>query len=67
MEAIKNDYKYKSLTEIANKYFTENMLLYKDIFLDELIKVLKAHVVVINRNIEVERDNLKNTIESSAV
>jgi hypothetical protein len=65
MEAIKNDCKYKSLTEIANKYFTENILLDKDIFLDELIKVLKTHVLVINRNIEVEKDNLKNTIVSS--
>lgn len=64
MGELKNDCKYKTLTEVTSKYLTGNSSCTNDIFIKQIIQMLNSHNNIINQNIEIEKNEIRSMIES---
>jgi hypothetical protein len=64
MGELKNDCKYKTLTEITSKYLSGNSSGFKDTFVNQIIQMFNNHKNIINQNIEIEKNELRSMIES---
>lgn len=65
MESIKADCKYKTLTEIKNKYFSCQNRGYEDAFLSRLTDCLTNHAATLEKMGDIEKARLKSLITSS--